>query len=168
MTPAAITQQTRIASMRHGFCLGLLLLLAACVPSTNYYPQTVHSWQGANINTLMKHWGAPDEQATDPDGHSVYLYKTVSYSNVTYPTGPAIGVGTSRSGAAEITTQAPNTNMTWNRGMSLSCLVIFTTNQQGTITSTKINGQTCYGGQTFSKRMSNPARAVMLAPPKNT
>lgn len=66
--------------MRHFISLGLIMLLTSCANTiTNYYPQTVHSWHGANAQKLVKTWGWPDQTMSLKDGNTVYVYKSTQY-----------------------------------------------------------------------------------------
>jgi len=66
--------------MRHFISLGLIMLLSSCAnTTTNYYPQAVKSWQGANAQNLVKKWGQPDQTFSLKDGNMVYVYKSTKY-----------------------------------------------------------------------------------------
>src|SRR3990167_9221908 len=142
--------------MRFLTLAGCTLLLVSCAGvTTNYYTPTVKSWQGANISYLTKRWGKPDDTLKGTHGNVIYVYKTESYHNYNIPTGPNIGVSFSTDGRPVVTT-TPNTNMSWNRDMSVTCTALFAANNQGIITETKIQGNSCYGSTGFANRMANP------------
>lgn len=121
--------------MRFILYLGLTILLSSCVTTTtNYYPQTVQSWRGGNVNNLIRQWGAPDRTISSPNGNTLYLYQTQSYRHLNAPSSP------------------------WNRGaMSSTCVATFEVARNGKILNTKIRGNNCYGNEHFAKRLSNPA-----------
>ena len=145
--------------MRFIIPIGLVILLSSCGTTTNYYTQTVQSWQGANVKTLADRWGRPDNMIKGPRNQTIYVYKTESYHNTNAPTGPSAGISFSADGKPVIVTQA-NTNTTWNRGMSLTCNAYFIVNGSGTIVDTKISGDTCFGSSGFASRLGNPAKPV--------
>jgi hypothetical protein len=148
--------------MRHLPSLTLIILAAflisGCATSTfNYYTGTVEGWRGGNVNTLVRQWGTPDNKTISRDGQTYYYYKTTSYRNTSQPTAPEVGVHYTPGSSPVIITNAPNTNMTWNRGtMSMTCVAIFVANKKGVITDTKIQGRGCYGGESFASQKSNP------------
>jgi hypothetical protein len=150
--------------MRNIVSLLLLMLLTACVaPKPNYYAPTVNSWRGSHISTLTQRWGTPDIQRLMSNGHSLYLYKIESYRSTTQTYSPSIGVNDTRGNAPILTSSAPNTNMTWNRGgMSLSCAVLFETNKNNIIVNTTMQGNGCYGGKEFARKKANPAAPVKV------
>lgn len=143
--------------MRFVISLGFAILLSSCATTmNNYYTPTVKGWQGGSAANLVKAWGMPDTKATGANGDTIYIYKSESYHAYDTPSSPNIGVNVSSSGRPIIITQ-PNTNFTANRGMSITCTAIFTTNSKGIITETNILGRGCYGNADFAKRLGNPA-----------
>lgn len=144
--------------MRFINCIGLTILLSSCATTTtNYYTQTVQSWRGGSVYTLVKQWGRPDRTITSPNGNTLYVYQTQSYRNLNAPSSPSVGVNVSQSGRAILSNPSYN-NMTWNRGaMSLTCMAAFEVGKNGKILDTQIQGTSCYGGESFAKRLTNPA-----------
>lgn len=140
--------------MRFMFWVGLTFSLMGCATSTvNHYTQTVQSWRGGKVDSLLEHWGTPDSKMITHQGNTVYVYKTESYRADTTQTGPVIGL----SGNDSRPVSAVNTNNTWNRGrQSVSCNAIFVANAKGLIIETQIQGHGCYGGQHFADKRSNP------------
>ncbi len=138
------------------FALGLIIPLVACTQSkTNYYTQTVQSWQGGNIYSLMKRWGMPDNRMQSSSGNRVYLYKTENYHANAAPVSPTVGVHFTPGGKPLLTT-TPNPDAAWNRGSSLACIVAFETDPHGKIINTQIAGSGCYGSEHFARKMGNP------------
>lgn len=144
------------------FSLAAAALLSSCATSTaNYYTPSVQSWQGSKVDALVKQWGRPDYKVNTPAGGSTLAYKTESYSTYVPPSSPEVGVNATNA-ARPVITVSRNTNNTWNRGaLSINCTVIFNANKQGTITSTKIVGHGCYGGETFANKYANPTANVI-------
>lgn len=142
--------------------LATAILLSSCATSTtNYYTPSIQSWQGSNVNTLIQQWGRPDYKVTTASGNTTLAYKTESYSAYVSPSNPQIGVNASNPERPVIVVPQ-NTNNTWNRGtLSINCTAIFTANKQGTITDTKIVGQSCYGGEVFAQKYANPRMNVV-------
>ncbi|EKD70336.1 MAG: hypothetical protein ACD_46C00566G0004 [uncultured bacterium] len=145
--------------MRQVILLGLCLIITGCA-GKNYYTQTVQSWKGGSAKNLVSRWGSPDDSLQGAGGMTYYLYKTESYHTYNTPSSPSVGLNLSSDGRPVMTT-APNTNLTWNRDMSLTCNVIFAINSQGTIVDTRIQGTTCYGSEGFAKRLSNPSVGIV-------
>ena len=135
--------------------LGLFIVLSSCATTMdNYYSQTVESWRGGNINSLINRWGRPDERMSGPSGTTMYVYKTMGLRNANGPSGPNIGVHVSSSGHPVMTT-TPNTN-NWTRGGStLNCVTAFVVNPKGIITEVNFEGPRCYANQTFQENKSN-------------
>lgn len=133
--------------MRYILSLLLIILLASCATTTtNYYPKTVNSWQGANVNQLMKKWGHPNQKVTTLSGNTVYIYKSKGYQNPITPTSP-IGMHVNRQGGAVFTL----TPSTYGGGAKpLDCLAAFEFNAQGTIVDTKVQGNGCYADKLFA------------------
>lgn len=141
--------------MRYFIGFLLTILLSSCA-MTNYYTKTVASWHGANATTLVNRWGRPDEKIIGPHGNSIYVYKTISYKQNSAPASPMIGVTFGADGKPIIIT-IPNTNNTWNRGMSISCVAVFMVNKQNIVTETKVQGNNCYGNANFAEKRGNPS-----------
>lgn len=133
------------------------ILLSSCTTTTdNHYTQTIQSWHGGNVNRLVERWGAPDNKVMEPNGNTVYIYKTQSYQNYNVPTSPVVGVNVSPVGTPIISVP-PDTNSVWNREpISLSCIAAFEANKEGTIVNTQIQGNGCYGSQGFANSKGNP------------
>ena len=144
------------------FSLATTVLLSSCaVSTTNYYTPSVQSWQGSQVNALVKQWGRPDFKVNAPGGGTTLAYKTESYSTYVPPSSPEVGVNATNPARPAIVV-SQNTNNTWNRGsLSINCTVIFSANKQGIITNTKIMGHGCYGGETFAKKYANPSANVI-------
>ena len=145
-------------------CLGLssLILLSSCATTTsNYYTQTVQSWRGGNVTTLITRWGRADSTITAGDGNTLLVYKTEGYRTYNTTASPAVGVNYSGSGKPVIVS-TPNTNSSWSRGtMSLTCSVGFEVDKHGTIVDTQVQGPGCYGGENFAAKMGNPNAKVI-------
>lgn len=143
--------------MRHLIIVGLVILLSSCAGTkSNYYTQTVQSWQGGNINQLIKLWGRPDGSGTGSDGHKMVIYRTQSNRNNGSSAAPSFGVTAGASGRPVLTTY-PSTNRTWNRGvMSQTCTAAFEADKRGTIIATQVKGTGCYAGESFANSLSNP------------
>lgn len=136
--------------------LGLVILLAGCATTTtNYYTKTIGTWRGGNAETLMKTWGTPDDKIASANGNTVYIYKTMSYSQSPTSPSPTVGVSVGANGRP-VMVSSPNTNTVWSRGMSISCVTAFVVNKQGIITAVQSRGDHCFGGETFAKQMKNP------------
>lgn len=144
--------------MRQVILLGLIALLTGCVSSTNgNYTQTVSSWRGGNVKTLLSRWGAPASQVTGPKGNTAYVYNTQSYRAIPNRSGPAIGVHYTGRSAPVITNTNPAVMNAADRGsMSINCSAVFLANPQGKIIDTQVQGVACYGGSRFMSRMGNP------------
>lgn len=148
--------------MRFIILLGLTILLSACGTTTNYYTQTAQSWKGASLSDLSKRWGRPDQTVSNPKGNTIYVYKTESYQRTNTPVTPSAGVNFSGTGKPVIVTQS-DANANWNRNMSLSCITYFIADSKHVITEVKISGNNCFGGSSYSSRMSNPANMPTVA-----
>jgi hypothetical protein len=122
---------------------------------TNYYPQTVSSWQGANVKDLVARWGVPNISMTGPSGNKVLGYKSNSFGGNNPTTTPSFGVGYTSKGRPVIISQ-PNTGINFSRGPGFSCVAIFEANSSGTIVSTQSQGNGCFGGKGFVQKMGNP------------
>ena len=137
--------------MRLFICsLGLTILLAGCASSTsNHYTQSVQTWRGSQISTLISQWGKPDESIIAPNGDRTYLYKSQSTA-LNYPSfSPAQGVTYSKGGRPILTT-SPTTNMSSSRGNTNSfCMAAFEVNAKGVIVSTQLLGNGCFGQTGF-------------------
>jgi len=153
--------------MRNITCMMILALLTGCTSlsspfsRTNYYQSTVEGWRGSHISTLTQRWGTPDDEITAASGNTLYVYKTASQHNTTPAYGPSFGANVSSSGAPVLTSNTPNTNMTWSRGsMTLYCTAIFEVDKNNIIISTKVQGNSCYGDQNFASLKGNPKAPV--------
>lgn len=145
--------------MRFIIPLGLTILLAACGTTTNYYTQTVQSWNGSSLNSLASNWGQPDVQKKSPNGQVVYVYKTESYTRTNAPDVPSAGITYSADGKPVIVTHN-NPSTSWAGGAASTCTAFFIADKKGTIVETKVVGNGCYGGSSFANRMANPAKST--------
>lgn len=136
--------------------LGLSTLLSGCMTtSSNHYTRTLQTWQGANVSTLTQQWGTPNTKIVNPNGQSVYVYRTQTYGTDNTPTPTAVGVNVSKTGRPIIVTpQDPGSS---KPKLSLTCLAIFEANEKGVITHTEVRGNGCYGSSQFANKMMNPA-----------
>jgi hypothetical protein len=146
--------------MRFIILLGLSILLSGCGTTTNYYTQTAQSWKGASLNSLSKSWGRPDQTVADRQGSTIYVYKSESYQRSNTMVSPSMGVNNGGNGRPVIVSDS-NANANWNRNMSLSCVTYFIANSKHVITDVKTAGNNCFGGASYSSRMSNPANMVV-------
>jgi hypothetical protein len=84
-------------------------MLAACA-TTAQYESVLASWVGADVNELIRAWGAPDGRFTMPDGHVVLIYE--EQSSYTTPVTVSPGATTAvRTGEAVQTYTSPTTIM---------------------------------------------------------
>lgn len=144
--------------MRHIISLGLVILLTSCAGTTsNYYTSTVKSWRGGNAKSLVTQWGAPDTKIVNPNGSTIYIYKTQSYGTVSTTGSNPVGVNVSRTGRPVIVT--PDNNNTWprNSSPSISCLAVFEADAKGKIYNTEVRGKSCYQSRNFMNSRGNPA-----------
>lgn len=132
----------------------LIFILSSCASTTNYYTPTVNSWRGANINTLLKTWGVPDNKLTGPAGNIVLVYNQQRFNTSMGATSPSVGV-TFTPGGTPIMTTIPNTNFTATRGMTAICTTLFVADAKGTITQIKSSGP-CYANARFQASRQNP------------
>lgn len=148
--------------MRHAIVLSLIALLSGCVSSGNSnYTQTVSTWRGGNVNTLMSRWGSPVSQVTGPKGNTAYVYNTQSY-RAAPNRGPNVGVHYTGRSAPVITNTNPAVMNATDRGsMSINCSAVFLVNPKGQIIDTQVQGVACYGGPRFMSRMGNPNSAAV-------
>lgn len=145
--------------MRFIIPFGLTLLFTGCAATTsaNYYNQTVQSWHGGNVKNLVEIWGTPDQKVSTLAGTTVYVYKSHSFRSAPASESPSIGVNTSRPGSPTITV-SPNTNQSWSRSTSTTCLAAFEFDSKGKIIDTKTQGSGCYGGHAFMEQKANSPR----------
>jgi hypothetical protein len=130
--------------------IGFFMLLTGCTP--NYYQPTVNSWRGGNVTSLVQKWGQPNTKIENPDGTSIYIYRTESYGKVKLPEPTQVGVA-NRGGRPVIVTTNPNYR--GRRSLSLTCLSIFEANSAGNIISTQVRGNGCYGSRVFARDLMN-------------
>lgn len=142
--------------MRLIISLGLIILLSSCAStSTNYYSKTVQSWNGGSASTLVKRWGNPDSKLLAANGYVAYVYRSESNHPNNARFSPSIGVNFTP-GGKPILVSSPNTNRSLGNGMELSCVTVFVANKQGIITDTKMQGNRCYGNESFAENKANP------------
>lgn len=148
-------------SIRQIFQLSALILLSGCASSNGkYYQQAVQSWEGANVQGLIKTWGSPDKRVVGPTGNTVLVYQNQSYSAYNSMSSPAIGVHFSGTGHPVITT-APSTNNSVTRGaMTLTCITVFEVDRKGTIVDTSTQGNSCYSNQSFAEKIAKPGTNI--------
>lgn len=137
------------------FC-GLAILLSSCASTTvNYYPQTLNTWRGASIHSLVERWGHPNTKVVRSDGNVIYIYKTESYHYANTAASPEVGINVSKTGRPVIITRTRTD--AWTRGTTaFPCYATFETNRQGQILKTSAQGTGCYGSDNFSGQYSNP------------
>lgn len=120
-----------------------ILFIILILLSINAFARDAYQWQGANINSLMKQWGAPDIHIKRKNGSSILIYHIETYrAGVPLQGSPAVGVNVSASGKPVIVT-SPYPNPTINQSVSLYCDIEFTANSQGVIISIKMRGSGC-------------------------
>lgn len=142
--------------MRSIFMLGLSILLVSCAGTmNNYYPQTVSSWQGANVKNLIARWGVPYMSMTGPTGNQIIAYKSNTFGSNSPTTTPPVAVAYTSKGRPVLISQ-PNNGINWGRGPGFSCVAIFEADASGTIVSTQSQGMGCYAGKGFVTTMGNP------------
>lgn len=139
---------------KHLPLLLFMILLSSCASiQANYYNQTINSWRGADINTLLKKWGRPAKKLNTLSGSTVYVYKKQEFRNPESLTSPAVGVNYRPGGTPIVTTTRP-TN--WNNGLTLFCIAAFEVNKEGTIIDVQTQGNNCFADSEFMNRMKNP------------
>lgn len=142
--------------MRSIIILGFTILLFSCASTmNNYYPQTVSSWQGGNVKDLIARWGVPYMSMTGPTGNKILGYQSNTFGGNNPTTTPPVAVTYDSKGKPVIVSQ-PNTAINWTRGPGFNCVAIFEANAAGTIVSTQSQGNGCFGGKGFARKMSNP------------
>lgn len=143
--------------MRFIITLGLVILLSSCVGTTgNYYTSTVNSWRGGSASSLVSQWGTPDTKIVNPNGSTIYIYKTKSYGTPNTTGSNPVGVNVSRTGRPVIVT--PNNTNGSRSSLSINCLAVFEADAKGKIYNTEVRGKGCYGSQEFVKTKGNPAK----------
>jgi hypothetical protein len=131
-----------------------MFLLSSCASiQGNYYNQTIDSWDGANVSTLLKTWGKPDKKLNTLSGSTVYVYKKQENRRPNNAT-KKVDVKYKPAGTSAITAHKTR----WNNGMTLFCIVAFEVNNQGTIIDTQTQGNNCFADMAFMQAMKNPAR----------
>lgn len=148
--------------MRFIILLGVAILLSGCGTTTNYYTQTVQSWNGSNLKDLNKRWGKPDQIVNTPHGETVYLYKTESYQRTTTPNGPSTGISYTADGRPVVVTRQ-NFGGNGNRNMTVHCFTYFIADPKGKIVEVKNSGGSCFANTSFIERMGNPANMPQVA-----
>jgi len=123
-----------------GLLIGCAILLSSCVSTmSNKDPRPSQSWNGANVNELIKYFGTPDSRISTPGGHTILVYRLPSYSTPPPPASPAIGVN-NRGGRPVMIVNA-NTNGNPAPQPTLICTLLFEANQQGIVIKTKTQGR---------------------------
>jgi hypothetical protein len=141
--------------MRLIISLGLVILLSSCVGTTNnYYTSTIKSWRGGNTNALVQAWGTPDTKIVNPNGSTVYIYKTKGYAPTPATTTSPVGVNVSRTGRPVIVTSPAPTGQPSTS--SVGCIAVFEAAANGKIYNTEVRGKGCYANLDFVNTMSNP------------
>ena len=138
----------------------LVFFLSGCASTANHYTQTVESWRGGRVCDLMARWGSPYKQIVGNNGSRVLVYKTRSYVKTPERVTGRVNVSMGDQDSPLINPM-PNTNTTWSRGVSYSCIAAFKVNRQAMIVGTQTEGTGCYGSVNFAKSMGNP-RVVNL------
>lgn len=128
------------------------MFLTSC--SGGHYTQSIQSWRGASVSSLVRVWGTPDDKITERNGKSLYIYTKESFSAEEKHYSPAIGVTGTRDRPVIVNTN--NINEIWNQNLSIKCTVMFIANPQGIITNTKIVGQNCFIKDSLAHSLANP------------
>lgn len=145
--------------MRHFITISLstLLLVSCAYKSSSQYAQTVQSWRGGSAKTLVKTWGRPDSVAKTAGGETVYFYNTRSYAHTPTQMSAGVGMHINQDGRPTLNRPTANTTSPWSRGsITQVCTAAFIADQHGKITDIQTKGSSCYGSDTFAKRLSNP------------
>lgn len=141
----------------HFLIIGLIILLSSCSNPYlgNYYSQTVESWHGGNAKALVARWGAPDKEIISNDGNKFFIYKSNSYRTANTTTAQ-LGLNF-RDDGKPVIVSTPNPS--WSRGaLATNCMTAFETNKKGTIVSTQMGGNGCYGNASFAETRGNPKK----------
>jgi hypothetical protein len=147
-----------MACLGSGFVILFSILLSSCATTTtNYYTQTIQSWRGGNVKTLLQRFGRADSRIMAGNGNMLLIYKTENYHTYNTTASPTVGVHFNSSGKP-IMTSVPNTNPSWNRSgaLSLTCSAGFEVDKHGTIVDTQVQGNGCYGDENFASKWRNP------------
>lgn len=143
--------------MRFIISLGLVILLSGCAGTTgNYYTSTVKSWRGGNAASLVSQWGTPDTKIVNPNGSTIYVYKTRSASSDNAAASNQAGVNVSRTGRPVIVTS--NSGLWSGKSPTINCLAVFEANAQGKIYNTEVRGKGCYENRNFMSWKGNTVK----------
>tara|TARA_B110000211_G_C14059107_1_gene544723 strand:- start:620 stop:1000 length:381 start_codon:yes stop_codon:yes gene_type:complete len=110
----------------------ICLVFVGCA-TTGKYEETLTSWLGSNINSLVASWGYASQSFEAPNGNKVYVY-TNSNSYTT---------DTTTTKAYDIFTGNPIYKSSGGQTMIYSCQTFFEVNKKNIIIKWRYEGNSC-------------------------
>ena len=139
--------KTKIASL----CLAAIL--GGCASTANY-SAALKTWQGSNIEDLVRVWGYPDQNGKAPNGNRLYIYSYHEQGERPTYIDPGYTTVVQKHGKT-IVTNTPT--MTYGGGTyDYRCKTWFEVNKDNVIVNVSMRGNDCKFTKEQRQQMSRP------------